>query len=435
MMSNDNNNELIPEKTALKLGFVPLTDCCVLAIAKEKGFFVEQGLNNVELSKEASWANIRDKVSVGALDGAQMLSGMPIATTLGLGFTQKDMVTAFGMDLNGNAITVSNKLYEQLIEIDPSITSKAAHTALALKKLIERNKSELKPKLTFAMVYPYSNHNYELRYWMASAGINPEHDVVIRAIPPQYMVNNLEEQQIDAFCVGEPWNSRAVGKGVGKIIISGYEIWNNSPEKVFAVTREWAEKNPNTHVAVIKALLQAAMWADKVENREEVANILANENYIGISADIIKCSLIGLFPEQYAENGIKSIPDFNVFYRYLANYPWCSDAAWVISQMYRWGQLNKPLNIKQLAETVYRPDIFREAANQLGITCPTINYKSEGEHADAWMFKDNDLSFELGADTFFDNKTYSIDSILEYISDFEVHAMEVDMKELAMFNA
>lgn len=433
-MTNDNNNELIPEKTALKLGFVPLTDCCVLAVAKEKGFFVEQGLNNVELSKEASWANIRDKVSVGALDGAQMLSGMPIATTLGLGFTQKDMVTAFSMDLNGNAITISNQLYDQLLEIDSSIASNPKSTAPALKKLIERNKSELKPKLTFAMVYPYSNHNYELRYWMASAGINPDEDVQIRAIPPQYMVSNLEEQQIDGFCVGEPWSSRAVSNGVGKIIISGYEIWNNSPEKVFGVTRDWAEKNPNTHIAVIKALLQAAMWADKVENREEVADILADEAYIGISADIIKCSLIGLFPSQNSENGIKSIPDFNVFYRYLANYPWCSDAAWVISQMYRWGQLDKPLNIKQLAETVYRPDIFRQAASQLDIPCPKMNYKNEGEHSESWMLEDKTTSFELGADKFIDDKTYSIESILEYIASFDVNAIQIDLKNLAKFN-
>ncbi len=434
-MSTDICNDILPEKTELTLGFVPLTDCYALVIAKEKGFFIEQGLNNVELSKEASWANIRDKVSVGALDGAQMLSGMPLAMTLGLNNTKKNMLASFSMDLNGNAITVSNKLYEQLINIDPTITKKPKNTAPALKQLIDKNKNDGKPLLTFAMVYPYSNHNYELRYWLGSAGINPDTDVEIRPIPPQYMVSNLKDQQIDGYCVGEPWNSNAVSEGVGKIIIAGYDVWNNSPEKVFGVTQEWAEKYPLTHLAVIKSLLQAAMWADKTENREEVAELLADEKYIGISKDIIKQSLTGKFNEQTPGVGGKEITDFNVFHRYLANYPWCSDAAWVISQMYRWGQLQKPLNIKQVAESIYRPDIFREAAMQLGLDYPQSNYKTEGEHATTWQFNENGKSFELGADHFIDGRIFSIDDIITYINSFETHSNQVDMDALAKKNS
>lgn len=434
-MSTDICNDIMPEKTELTLGFVPLTDCYALVVAKEKGFFIEQGLNNVELSKEASWANIRDKVSVGALDGAQMLSGMPLAMTLGLGHIQKNMIASFSMDLNGNAITVSNQLYEQLVNIDPSITTKPEKTAPALKQLIDQNKAEAKPLLRFAMVYPYSNHNYELRYWLGSAGINPDKDVEIRPIPPQYMVSNLKEQQIDGYCVGEPWNSNAVSEGVGKIIIAGYDIWNNSPEKVFAVTEDWANTYPVTHNAVIKSLLQAAIWADKPENREEVAKLLANEKYIGISADIIKQSLIGQFTEQIAGAGEKLIPDFNVFHRYLANYPWCSDAAWVISQMYRWGQLQEPLNIKQISESVYRPDIFRESASQLGLDYPESNYKNEGEHAESWQFSENGKNFELGADRFIDGKTFSTDDIISYINGFDVDSKQIDLNVLAKKNS
>ena len=189
MNKTEKESQLTPEKTDLKLGFIPLTDCCVLAVAKEKGMFEKHGLN-VELSREASWANIRDKVCVGALDGAHMLAGLPIATTLGLGFTRKPMVTAFSMNLNGNAITVSNNLYDRLLSIDESITSDPKRTAMALKHAIDEDKSAGKAPLTFAMVYPFSNHNYEIRYWMASAGINPDQDVRLMVIPPQYITSN-----------------------------------------------------------------------------------------------------------------------------------------------------------------------------------------------------------------------------------------------------
>ena len=341
------------EKTELRLGFIPLTDCCVLAAAKEKGFFEKFGLD-VILSREASWANIRDKVCVGALDGAHMLAGIPIATTLGLGFSRKPMITAFSMDLNGNAITVANELYARLMSLDPAVADNPSITAQVLKEVIETDRNAGKSPLTFAMVYPFSNHNYEIRYWMASAGIDPDRDVRLMSIPPQYMVENLRAGQIDGFCAGEPWNACAVSKGVGRTIITGYEIWNNSPEKVFGVTREWADKNPDTHLCLIKALLESAAWIDKPENRPVVAEIIAAEKYVGVSAEVIKMSMTGTF--QYSPGSEpRTLPDFNVFHRYQSNFPWRSHAVWIISQMYRWGQLEQCINIKEVAETVYRP--------------------------------------------------------------------------------
>ena len=432
MIKTENESQLIPETTDLKLGFIPLTDCCVLAVAKEKGFFEKHGLN-VELSREASWANIRDKVCVGALDGAHMLAGMPIAATLGLGFTRKPMVTAFSMNLNGNAITVSNSLYDRLLSVDDSIASRPESTAFALKQVIDKNKSSGNSPLTFAMVYPFSNHNYEIRYWMASAGINPDQDVRLMVIPPQYMVANLEAGQIDGFCVGGPWNSCAVKNNVGKVLITGYEVWNNSPEKVFGVTREWAEKYPNTHLSLIKALLESAAWIDNSENTNTVADILADKKYIGISQEVIKKSMTGDFPLTRKGEPLP-ISDYNVFNRYQANFPWCSHAVWIMTQMYRWGQLEEAVDIRSIAEAIYRPDIYREAANQLAVEHPSINYKTEGEHQDMWLLKDKHASFNMGADAFFDGKSFSPDNLIEYISGFDINNSKVSLKELGKLN-
>ena len=431
---NDTNEstQTIPEKTDLKLGFIPLIDCCVLAVAHEKGFFEKNGLN-VELTREASWANIRDKVCVGALDGAHMLAGMPIAATLGLGFTRKPMMTAFSMNLNGNAITVSNKLYQSLLAIDESIATDRNRTAQALKQLIEENNYSGKAPLKFAMVYPYSSHNYEIRYWMASAGIDPVKDIQLSVIPPQYMVRNLREGLIDGYCVGGPWNSYAVSEDVGKILITGYEIWNNSPEKVLGVTQEWAEKYPNTHLALIKSLLEAAAWIDDSENRIEVVDVLAMDKYIGISKEVIKMSMSENF--QYQSDGQSiSIPDFNVFHRYQANFPWYSHAAWIITQMYRWGQLDEAINIKQVVESIYRPDIYTKAATELGIRFPSVNYKTEGQHHSSWSMDDNGVEFKMGADVFLDNNVFDPEKIIDYLTGFEVNDLKVSIEELTSAN-
>ncbi|MGB1800101.1 MAG: CmpA/NrtA family ABC transporter substrate-binding protein, partial [Gammaproteobacteria bacterium] len=414
------------------LGFIPLIDCCVLAVAHEKGFFEKNGLN-VELTREASWANIRDKVCVGALDGAHMLAGMSIATTLGLGFTRKPMLTAFSMNLNGNAITVSNKLYQSLLAIDEAIATDRTRTAQALKQLIEENNYSGKPPLKFAMVYPYSSHNYEIRYWMASAGIDPVKDIQLSVIPPQYMVRNLREGLIDGYCAGGPWNSEAVSEDVGKILITGYEIWNNSPEKVLGVTQEWAEKYPNTNLALIKSLLEAAAWIDDSENRTEVVDVLAMEKYIGISKEVIKMSMSESF--QYQSDGQSiSIPDYNVFHRYQANFPWYSHAAWIITQMYRWGQLDEAINIKQVVESIYRPDIYAKAATELGICFPSVNYKTEGQHRATWSMHDNDVEFKMGADSFLDNKVFDPENIIDYLTGFGVNDIKVCIEELTNAN-
>lgn len=355
------------EKTDVSFGIIPLTDCAPIVIAHEKGFFKKYGLNST-VSKEASWANIRDKVSLGALDGAHMLAGMPIAATLGIGATPKPTITAFSMDLNGNGITVSNELYERMVEADPVAMKQRPTTAVALKKVIEADKKAGKEPMTFAMVFPVSTHNYELRYWLASAGIDPDKDIRLIVIPPPQMVANLQSKNIVGYCVGEPWNQRAVELGIGHALVTDYEIWKNNPEKVFGVTQEWNDKYPKTHKAVIKALIRAAYWldAENNKNRVEASKLISKANYVGADFTVIDNSMTGTF--EYEKGDVRKVPDFNVFFRYNATYPYYSDAIWYLTQMRRWGQIPefKPDNwYKDMAKKVYRPDIYAVAAKEL----------------------------------------------------------------------
>lgn len=420
------------EKRELSLGFIPLSDCAPLVIARERGYFEKYGLE-VTLSKETSWANIRDKVAIGILDGAQMLAPMPLAMTLGLGPIHKPMITALSMDLNGNAITVSNELYLQMSKIDSAAMADRKTAVHALKALIENRKEQNKEPLTFAVVFPFSTHNYELSYWMASGGIDPVSDVRIVVVPPSHMVEQLEKGVIDGYCVGEPWNSLAVKKGLGHTLITKYEFWNNGPEKVFGVTQEWAAQHPNTHQALLMALLEASSWIDETSNRIEVASIVAPGIYANAPESIVRMSMTGTY--QYSPNCLpQALPDFNVFHRYAANFPWRSHAIWFLTQMIRWGQIKNGLDIRATAEQVYRPDIYRRAATQLGIQAPIIDYKSEGHHKEAWSLFAGDCSISLGSDRFFDDSSFDPTSPLAYLESFTIHNMSLELDELREIN-
>lgn len=416
------------EKTKLTLGFIPLTDCAPLVVAKEKGWFARHGLE-VELSKETSWANLRDKSAIGILDGAQMLAPMPLASTLGVGPMAKPMLTAMSLDLNGNAITVSQALFDQMSELDPEAVHARPMTAQALKRVIDlRREQGLRP-LTFAVVFGVSTHAYELRYWLASAGIDPDLDVRLMVVPPPQMVTQLRAGHIDGFCVGEPWSSVAVSEGVGRVLITKYELWNNSPEKVFGVSQEWAEQHPNTHRAVLKALLESARWCDALEHREEVASIISKSIYVNAPRDLVAMSMTGTFRYGVDEAPV-SMPDFNVFFRFGATYPWRSHAIWFLTQMLRWGQIDRPLDLTGLAEQVYRPDIYREAANALGMTVPCIDFKGEGERARGWMLVDASDRLAMGPDRFFDGGVFDPRDPLGYLQAFELKRVAVSMDAL-----
>jgi nitrate/nitrite transport system substrate-binding protein len=340
------------EKEDLKFGFIKLTDMAPLAIAYEKGYFEDEGLY-VTIEAQANWKVLLDGVIDGKLDGAHMLAGQPLGATIGFG-TRADIITAFSMDLNGNAITVSNKIWEQMKEHVPHENGKPVHPIRAdyLKPVVEKYKDDGKP-FKMGMVFPVSTHNYELRYWLAAGDIHPGYyaplsgdtsgtidaDALLSVTPPPQMPATMEAGTIYGYCVGEPWNQQAVFKGIGVPVITDYEIWKDNPEKVFGVSKEWAEKYPNTHKAVVKALIRAAMWLDEggLENRKEASKILARPEYVGADYEVIANSMTGTF--EYEKGDKRSLPDFNVFFRNKATYPYYSDAVWYLSQMRRWGQI------------------------------------------------------------------------------------------------
>ncbi|MEO1693812.1 MAG: CmpA/NrtA family ABC transporter substrate-binding protein [Pseudomonadota bacterium] len=371
---------VIPEKDELTFGFIKLTDMAPLAVAKELGYFEDEGLY-VTLEAQANWKVLLDRVITGELDGAHMLAGQPLAATIGFG-TKAHIITPFSMDLNGNGITVSNEIWEMMKPHIPKMADgRPQHpiSADALKKVVEKFQSEGKP-FKMGMVFPVSTHNYELRYWLASGKIHPGYysptdvsgtikaEALLSVTPPPQMPATLEAGTIHGYCVGEPWNQQAVFKGIGVPVITDYEIWKNNPEKVFGITKEFAEKNPNTTMLLTKALIRAAIWLDENSNanRMKAVEMLAKSEYVGADKEVIANSMTGTF--EYEKGDKREVPDFNVFFRYFATYPYYSDAIWYLTQMRRWGQIAETKSdawFIETAKSVYRPDLYMKAAEAI----------------------------------------------------------------------
>ncbi len=368
------------EKDVLTFGFIKLTDMAPLAIAYEQGYFLDEGLF-VTLEAQANWKVLLDGVIDGQLDGAHMLAGQPLAATIGYG-TEAHIITPFSMDLNGNGITVSNEVWEKMLPNIPKMADgRPEHpiSAEALVPVIEEFNAKGEA-FNMGMVFPVSTHNYELRYWLAAGGINPGYyspdnisgqigaDVFLSVTPPPQMPATLEAGTIHGYCVGEPWNQQAVFKGIGVPVITDYQLWKNNPEKVFGITDAFAEENPNTTKAVVRALIRAAMWLDENNNanRPEAVEILSRPEYVGADYEVIANSMTGFF--EFEKGDKRDIPDFNVFFRHDATYPYYSDAIWYLTQMRRWGQIAEPKSdawFKDVAASVYRPEIYLEAARSL----------------------------------------------------------------------
>lgn len=309
-----------------------------------------------------------------------MLAGQPLGATAGIG-TKADLITAFSMDLNGNAITVSNAVWRQMLAHVPKDAQGRPVrpvSASALKPVVEQFRASGKP-FRMGMVFPVSTHNYELRYWLAAGGLHPGFyspadvngqvgaDVLLSVTPPPQMPATLEAGTINGYCVGEPWNQQALFRKVGVPVITDYEIWKNNPEKVIGVTHAWAAKHPNTHIALVKALMRAAQWLDaSPANRREAAALISKPAYVGADVRVISASMTGTF--EYAPGEKRPVPDFNVFWRHHATYPFISDAVWYLTQMRRWGQIPEGRSDDWYIETakkVYRPDIYLQAARLL----------------------------------------------------------------------
>ena len=361
------------EKDVLTFGFIKLTDMAPLAIAYEQGYFLDEGLF-VTLEAQANWKVLLDGVIDGQLDGAHMLAGQPLAATIGYG-TEAHIITPFSMDLNGNGITVSNEVWEKMLPNIPKMADgRPEHpiSAEALVPVIEEFNAKGEA-FNMGMVFPVSTHNYELRYWLAAGGINPGYyssdnisgqigaDVFLSVTPPPQMPATLEAGTIHGYCVGEPWNQQAVFKGIGVPVITDYQLWKNNPEKVFGITDAFAEENPNTTKAVVRALIRAAMWLDDNDNanRPAAVEILSRPEYVGADYEVIANSMTGFF--EFEKGDKRDIPDFNVFFRHNATYPYYSDAIWYLTQMRRWGQIAEPKSdawFKEVTASVYRPEIY-----------------------------------------------------------------------------
>ena len=368
------------EKDELTFGFIKLTDMAPLAVAYENGYFEDEGLF-VTLEAQANWKVLLDGVISGQLDGAHMLAGQPLAATIGYG-TQAHIITPFSMDLNGNAITVSNEIWDQMRPNIPSMADgRPQHpiSAAALKPVVEDYQDQGIP-FNMGMVFPVSTHNYELRYWLAAGGLEPGYyspddvtgqigaDVLLSVTPPPQMPATMEAGTIFGYCVGEPWNQQAVFKGIGVPVITYYQLWKNNPEKVFGITKEFSEENPNTTIALTKAMIRAAIWLDENENanRPDAVEILSRSEYVGADYDVIANSMTGFF--EFEKGDTRPQPDFNVFFRYNATYPFYSDAIWYLTKMRRWGQIAEPKSdewFMDTAKSVYRPDIYLQAARML----------------------------------------------------------------------
>ncbi len=364
-----------PEVSTVHAGIIPLLDCAPLVVAAEFGFAEKYNLR-LEISREQSWASIRDKVTIGHLDCAHMLGPMVIASTLGIGHVRTPLIAPMALGLNGNAITVSNDLHDRLIAAGLG-GGDVLSGARALKAVIDADRAAGRPPLTFGVVFPFSAHNYELRGWLAAAGINPDFDLRLVVIPPPLMVANLDQGLIDGFCVGAPWNAVAVEAGVGEIVTTKSRIWHNGPEKVLGVRATWAAAHPRTLNALIRALVEAAQWVERPENRRAVAETLAAPHYLGIAAPILAQAMAGDLPGR-APGGAVNDPDFITFFRDDATFPWRSHAAWFTEQMIRWRQIDQDTDICALAEQVYRPDIYRDAVRPLGLAVPDGDWKPEG---------------------------------------------------------
>ncbi|MEM9877919.1 MAG: CmpA/NrtA family ABC transporter substrate-binding protein [Pseudomonadota bacterium] len=402
--------------TNLTIGFIPLVDCAVLVSAYEKGFAADEGLT-ITLERERAWAAMRDKLNLGHLQAAHMLAAMPVAASLGIGQVQVPTIAPFVMSMNGNAITVSNDLFARMQGAADGDLQDPKISGMALKQVIKASSEPL----TFAVVYPFSCHNYELRYWLGAAGINPDEDVRLVVIPPSLVAESLSAGQIDGFVAGEPWNSLAVDKGVASIVLTKAQLWRWGPEKVIGMRQDWAEANPETVAALIKALYHAAQWCDNPANHAELAAILAQPHYIGVAEPLIANVLAGTLRLNGAAQPTQ-IENFIAFHKQAANFPWRSQSLWLYSQMVRWKQIKHSGDAEDIARRCFRPDIYRQAMADITPVpiLPGASEKVEGALAHATPAGASGAPLFLGPDTFFDNKPFDPDDVSGYLSSFSV---------------
>jgi nitrate/nitrite transport system substrate-binding protein len=378
-----------PEVRDLRFGIIALTDCSPIVIAHEKGFFKKYGINST-INKGASWAAIRDALSNGDIQGTHMLTGMPIASTMGLGDAPKrPMVIPWMLNRNGQSITLKKELAGR-VQGDPK----------ALKPIVDEAKAKGTP-MTFAMTFPPGTHAMWMRYWLAAGGIHPDKDVSLITIPPPQMVANMKVGKMDGYCVGEPWNARAVAEGIGFTGINTQDLWKDHPEKVCAFTAEFADKNPKTVKAVLKALHEASVWLDDMSNRPEQCELVSKANYINCPKELILPRMQGHY--DFGDGRKSSDPNYMIFSQRNCNYPQYKYAVWWLTQFRRWGMVSGTPDYEKIARQVMRPDIYEEAMKEMGYSHGGAEEKPE---------------------TFFDGVTFDPKNAEGYATSFAVNNLK-----------
>jgi NitT/TauT family transport system ATP-binding protein len=348
----------------LRIGFIPLVDAAALIVAVDKGFAEAEGLD-VTLVREVSWSNVRDKLNIGLFDAAHLLAPVAIASSLGIGHVKVPITAPFNLGLNGNAITVSPALHAAVMSEISGDPSDPMVTALALSRVVAARRKSGIEALTFGMTFPFSTHNYQLRFWMAAGGVDPDEDIRLVVLPPPYMVESLASGQVDAFCVGAPWNSIAVDHGVGHILHFASDILALAAEKVLAVRQSWSETNPEVVAALIRAASRAAEFIERPENRTEAAHILARPEHVGVDADVIRRTLDGRLKIS-PDGTMRENSRYLLVGREDAARPDPVQAAWLYAQMVRWGQTKIRPEAVKMAKAVFRPDLYDAALGREG---------------------------------------------------------------------
>lgn len=400
------------ERSEIAAGFLPLLDSALLVAAAVQGFAEAEGIE-LTLVRETSWATVRDRLAAGRFQVAHMLAPMPIAGNLGLLPLAARAIVPMALGLGGNAVTVSNELWVGMQAHGAKPDLDAQINGQALAAVVAARRARGRSPLCFAVVHPHSAHNYELRYWLAACGVAPDVDVDIQIIRPPRMAAALAAGEIDGYCVGEPWNTAAVVQGSGRIATAKAAIWQSSPDKVLGVAADWAEAQPESLAALMRAVYRAAEWCGQPSNHAELAAILARPEHVGVPAEWLLPVLDGMI--QVGDVTAK-VDDFFVPFAKAATFPWKSHALWFYSQMVRWGQIGHDATNSAIAAAIYRPDIYRRVLGPLGAPLPGANAKVEGALTMAVPVGARGGHLTLGPDGFFDGGIFDPDQLDVYIA-------------------
>ena len=399
--------------TPISIAFLPLTDCAVLVAAKEKGFAAEAGFD-LRLIRTTSWAETRDRLVYGQAEAAHLLAPLAVGVSLGISQHRCPLAAPFKLNVNGN-IFVMGIEFAQALDPDPIHRIEdplaTAHDFAAAIGLYRR-------KPIIGMVHRLSSHALALRYWLASAGIDPDRDVAMPVLPPSFMADALRAGEIDGYIAGSPWGLVAVNQGLAETVMVSARIWQRGVEKLLAFREEWMEANPETVDRLLVALSAAAAWCDEPENRDELAALLSAPEYINLDPKIILPSLSGRFPVR-AGAPPADVPDAMIFHREAAGFPWRSQALWIYSQFVRWGFIQLSAENERLAGNVFRPDVYRRALGASGLPMPGASMKLEGSLSSPLPVGSSSGTLTLGPDRFFDGRIFDPARIEEYLASFD----------------